>query len=290
MDYITNKNGPLKSARISIPDMRKSTEKIVQMVQRQYFFEDIDCLTDGRQVKGHSKLSNLSPVLIEGTIRVGGRVRHAPIPFDAIHPMILTRDHPVSTFIVRHYHEYLGHAGREHVLSNLRQRFWLLQARTLVRQVLRKCVSCRRRNGAPMQQLMADLPKERLIPFESPFTYTGVYRRLWAFHVKRGQGAEKVYGCLFTCFTSRAVHIEDVSSLETDSFIKARRRFTFKSWLSKIDMERQCDQFCRCREGNSTVSFGWNKVELNERLKKEEISCYLCLRMEWKFQPRRLLI
>ena len=154
--------------------MRKSTEKIVQMVQRQYFFEDIDCPTDGRQVKGHSKLSNLSPVLIEGTIRIGRRIWHALIPFDAIHPMILPRDHPVSTFIVRHYHEFLGHAGREHVLSNLRQRFWLLQARTLVRQVLRKCFSCRRRNGAPMQQLMADLPKERLIPFESPFTYTGV--------------------------------------------------------------------------------------------------------------------
>ena len=116
VNYIANKNGPLKSARISIPEMRKSTEKIVQIVQRQYFSEEIDCLTDGRQVKGHSKLSNLSPVLIEGTIRVGGRIRHAPIPFDAIHPMILPRDHPVSTFIVRHYHEYLGHAGREHVL------------------------------------------------------------------------------------------------------------------------------------------------------------------------------
>ena len=100
VDYIANKNGPLKSARISIPEMRKSTEKIVQIVQRQYFSEEIDCLTDGRQVKGHSKLSNLSPVLIEGTIRVGGRIRHAPIPFDAIHPMILPRDHPVSTLIV----------------------------------------------------------------------------------------------------------------------------------------------------------------------------------------------
>ena len=100
MDYIANKNGPLKSARISISDMRKSTEKIVQMVQRQYFSEEIDCLTDGRQVKGHSKLSILSPVLIEGTIRVGGRIRHAPIPFDAIHPMILPRVHPVSTLIV----------------------------------------------------------------------------------------------------------------------------------------------------------------------------------------------
>ena len=48
VDYITNKDGPLKSARISISDMRKSTEKIVQMVQRQYFSEEIDFLTDGR--------------------------------------------------------------------------------------------------------------------------------------------------------------------------------------------------------------------------------------------------
>ena len=111
VDYIANKNGSLESARISIPEMRKSTERIVQMVQRQYFSEEIDCPTDGSQVKGHSKLSNLSPVLIEGTIRVGGRIRHAPIPFDAIPPMILSRGHPVSTFIVRHYHEYLDHAG-----------------------------------------------------------------------------------------------------------------------------------------------------------------------------------
>lgn len=36
--------------------------------------------------------------------------------------------------------------------------------------------------------------------------------------VRWGRGAEKVYRCLFTCFISRAVHIEDVSSLETDSF------------------------------------------------------------------------
>ena len=112
--------------------------------------------------------------------------------------MILPRDHPVSTFIVRHYHEYLGHTGREHVLTTLRQRFWLLQARTLVRQVLRKCVSCRKRNEAPMQQLMADLPKDRLIPFEPPFTYTGV-GFFGPFHVKRKRSADKVYWCLFTC-------------------------------------------------------------------------------------------
>ena len=34
-----------------------------------------------------------------------------------------------------------------------------------------------------------------------------------------------MYGCLFTCLTNCAVHIEDVSSLETDAFIQALRRF-----------------------------------------------------------------
>ena len=61
VDYIASRNGPPKLARISFQEIRKSTEKIVQMVQLQYFSEEIDCLTDGRQVKGHSKLSNLSP-------------------------------------------------------------------------------------------------------------------------------------------------------------------------------------------------------------------------------------
>ena len=75
-----------------------------------------------------------------------------------------------------------------------------------------------------MQQLMADLPKERLIPYEPAFTYTGV-DFFGPFFVKRGRGSEKIYGCVLTCFISRAVHIEDVSSLETDTFMRALRRF-----------------------------------------------------------------
>ena len=35
----------------------------------------------------------------------------------------------------------------------------------------------------------------------------------------------KIDGCIFVCFNSRALHIKDVSLLETDTFIQALLRF-----------------------------------------------------------------
>ena len=45
------------------------------------------------------------------------------------------------------------------------------------------------------------------------------------FLIKEGRKELKRYGALFTCLSSRAVHIECTCSLETDSFIQAMRRF-----------------------------------------------------------------
>ena len=214
----------LTSSTLKLEELQQAGREIVRLVQRQHFLEECLCLKEGRQVKRHSKLANLSPILIDDVIRVGGRIHRAPIAFEAAHPMILPRSHHVSALIVRYYHRVLGHAGREHVLSVIRQRFWILKGRVLVRQILSSCLSCRKRNAPPLQQVMADLPKERLIPYQPPFTYTGL-DFFGPFYVKRSRSTVKVYGCIFVCFNSRAVHIEDVSSLETDTFIQALVRF-----------------------------------------------------------------
>ena len=65
---------------------------------------------------------------------------------------------------------------------------------------------------------MADFPKE------TPFTYCGV-DLFGSFLVKGGRKEAKRYGALYTCLSSRAILIEVVYSLSTDSFIMSLRRF-----------------------------------------------------------------
>ena len=150
----------------TLSELQSASREVVRVVQRECFHEKYVALKGGGQVKSNSKLANLSPILVNDVIRVGGRIHRAPIAFEAAHPVVLPKSHPVSTLIVRYYHHILGHSGREHVLSAVRQCYWILRARSLVRQVLNKCVSCRKRNAPAMQQVMADLPAERLVPYQ----------------------------------------------------------------------------------------------------------------------------
>ena len=69
----------------------------------------------------------------------------------------------------------------------------------------------------------ADLPEDRIEP-TAPFTYSAV-DYFGSFVVKEGRKEVKRYGVLFTCMSSRAIHIEIANTLETDSFINALRRF-----------------------------------------------------------------
>ena len=153
-----------------------------------------------------------------------GQLTHANVPSYAKRPAILPSRHPAVESLSRHVHERTAHSGRGYMLAELRHKYWIVGATSLVKRVIRSCITCRRRDAKPCQQMEADLPLDRVTPHEPAFTNVGI-DYFGPFAVKRGRGREKRYGCLFTCLTTRAVHAETAETMDTDSFINCLYRF-----------------------------------------------------------------
>ena len=152
-----------------------------------------------KQIKLSSRLIKLKPIMKEdGVMRVGGRIPMAPTTADAKNPMILPKDHHITTILIRHVHEVNGHCGVEQVLSITREQFWIVNARATIKKILRRCVHCQRQMVPKMCRQMEQLPKVQLTPYESP-VYLLRVDYFGPFLVKRGRGrvVEKRWGAIF---------------------------------------------------------------------------------------------
>ncbi|XP_043220311.1 uncharacterized protein LOC122389655 [Amphibalanus amphitrite] len=219
------KEAPRATRRnLSIEEMEAGEREIVIHEQMASYASERKHLAAGRPVQLSSSLQKLNPILQDGFVVVGGRLERALLPETAKHPIILPASSRYATMVIQDVHEQLGHQGLSHVLTTVRQKFWIIHGNKAVRKVLSNCLHCRRRFSQPENQKMADLPIDRVQALQPPFTSTGV-DCFGPFFVKRGRGQEKRYGIIFTCLAIRAVHLEMADNLSTDSFICALKRF-----------------------------------------------------------------
>ena len=199
---------------------------------------------------------------------VPGRLGRADLPDETKAPTILPRQHPAVESLVRHVHERTAHPGREYVLAELRQRYWIIGGSSLVKQVLARCVHCRKRDARPCTQQEAELPSDRVTPGEPAFSSVGV-DYFGPIPVKRGRGREKKYGCLFTCLATRAIHIEVADTMGSDSFVNCLQRFMARRGTPRLIRSDNGTNFVgaarELREGVAEWSQGRAQDELNER-------------------------
>jgi len=191
--------------------------------QSRAFAEERRAIEKGNTLKKSSLLAKLDPILVNGLLRVGGRLSRAPLHDDSKHQIIIAKNSPLSRLLIQHFHQKSGHSGREYILSLLRERFWLTRANSTVRSVLASCFDCGQRQGAVGEQKIADLPRPRVTPDQPPFTCVGI-DYFSPFLVRQKRSMVKRYGAIFTCLAVRAVHLEMSYTLDTDSFILALRR------------------------------------------------------------------
>ena len=212
----------------------------------------------------------------DGLIRCGGRIHNAKVSESVRFPYLLPRQHPLTRLIVKDAHENQLHAGLGGTVTHIRQKYWIPTIRQCVRSILRKCVICTRIQGKPYKAPdPPPLPKVR-VEESPPFTVTGI-DYTGALNVKdRAGNGTKVYICLFTCACTRAVHLEIVQDLSSESFLQAFRRFSSRRSVPKIIMSDNATTFVGASQH---LKYLFESSTVKEALSKGGT--------EWKFIPKR---
>ncbi|XP_065074488.1 uncharacterized protein LOC135698436 [Ochlerotatus camptorhynchus] len=210
---------------------------LVKQAQQDSFEEEVKILETSRGrnpdqspvlVDKSSWLYKLSPIIdANGIVRMGGRLALSEsVPFDTKFPVILPK-RQITSMIIQYYHEKYGHANKETVFNELRQRFYIPKLRSTISLVVKDCMWCKVNQCQPQVPVMAPLPVQRVTPQLRPFSSVGV-DYLGPVEVLVGRRREKRWVALFTCLAVRAIHLEVVHSLTTQACMMAIRRFICK--------------------------------------------------------------
>ncbi|XP_067947248.1 uncharacterized protein [Watersipora subatra] len=216
----------LQRKKPNLQDIEEASTQIIKQVQQAHFSDEMHAIRSGQAVSRKNALSKLQPFLdSKDILRVGGRAKHSvALSYDERHPIILPSKNHVSTLFARYHHNRTHHQGKTFTLAAIRGAgYWIVGVSRLVRSMINQCVTCRRLRGRPIEQLMADLPQERVDP-APPFSHIGM-DCFGPFHIKDKRTELKKYGLILTCLYSRAIHIETLDDLSADALINALRCF-----------------------------------------------------------------
>ncbi|XP_062713798.1 uncharacterized protein LOC109415410 [Aedes albopictus] len=209
--------------RLTLTELNNGQKLMVKCVQHEVYAEEFECIAKNKPIKG--KLRNLNPVLDEDMLRVGGRIRHSDLPKDQKHPFILPERNHFTEILIETMHREHLHLGLNGLLATVRAKFWPVNAKQTIHRVLRKCVTCFRMKPKMLDQYMGDLPSVRVTAAQ-PFSRSGVdYAGPFFLKQGRGRSPMKAYVALFVCMSTKAIHLELVTSLTTEGFLSALHRF-----------------------------------------------------------------
>lgn len=230
-------------------------------------------------------MKQINPWLDEDDLlRVGGRLTKSELQFNVKHPLLLPQHSKFTEFVIMDEHRKNMHSGVEATLAAVRLRYWPIKARGTIKRLLRGCVICFKARPWVSEQLMGDLPAQR-ITLSRPFSNTGIDFCGPIFirsGLRRNSTKVKCYVAVFVCMATKAIHLEVVSDMSTDAFLNAFKRFIARRG-------KPSDVFT----DNGTNFFGANRelTELRTLFEQENrhkiIDSTSADKIKWHFIPPR---
>ncbi|XP_046868487.1 uncharacterized protein LOC124460944 [Drosophila willistoni] len=144
-----NRNNTINATRsISVEEFKLAFDHIISYIQSDVFAKELKDLHAGRSLK--TELEKLNPFISNEQIgsqnirliHVGGRLAMADILLDAKMPLLLPKTHNFTYKYIEDPHLRNLHARAKVLIAILRLTVWIVNARELVRKVVRGCTHC----------------------------------------------------------------------------------------------------------------------------------------------------
>ena len=158
----------------------------------------------------------------EGFWRLRGRFGRSVLKHTEKYPILLRNGSYFTKLVILEAHVEVMHSGIEATLTSIQSSYWFAKSKRTVKNLLRKCVGCKKIQGRTIvPPPTPDLPDFRVNAARA-FQATGL-DFAGPLHTKDMEGC---YVLLFTCATSRAIHLELTPSLKAPAYIRAFIRFS----------------------------------------------------------------
>ena len=214
-----------KNQYLTYAEIESSEVMLLKNIQQKNFDIEIEYISNRKTMSSKvPALVNQLGLFVDnkGLIRCTSRLKRAKLSDEIKQPILIPSKSYYAELLIREAHEKVYHNGIRETLNHVRQKYWLLRGREKVKKLVRRSyiVGVRRSQkieGVPFGfKDMPDLHEER-VDEAPPFTNTGV-DYAGPLMVKGNKSKDnsqyKCYICLFTCLSTRAVHLELVESLD----------------------------------------------------------------------------
>ena len=187
---------------------------------------------------------------VNGVIVVGHRIEgFLKENWDNDSLILLPNKSYFAELVVRDAHSE-NHEGVDATKARVRREYWIPQLSKIARRVRKSCYDCRKRDLRLCAQQMSPLPLERLKP-SPPFYHTGLdlFGPIWIKDAVKKRTKMKCYGVIFTCLTTRALHLDIACGYDTENFLLVLRRFvTLRGCPSEVRFDTGSQLTCAGKE------------------------------------------
>lgn len=269
-------NAKFNVRRVSAIEYRIALYYWLRLSQQECFPDEIESISKAQTVSKRSQLWTLTPQMSDdGLLPIYGRLGNSDLPESVKHLIILHRKARIAHAVAREAHSALCHAGVQSCTQFIRHQFWIIVIRILLRGIVFKCITCTRYRQSNENQFMADLPPSRL-QVSPAFEHTGV-DMAGPITLKLTRNTTiKGWIAVFVCMRFKAVHLELVSGMDSDSFIAALTRF--------INLRAGCVRHMYSDNGTNFVGAARELQEAAESWQHRSVGKYLSDNfIEWHF-------